>query len=142
MIRLSEHEQKQKVALQKTIEEFKNDSSLEVRERLTFKEKEKPLSNYELDILENYLVINLKQIKESKDKKILSFDTIKKWGAEVGSNLIKDKKTSPQEKEVEKAETDEYQTYKEIFENHPTFKGTIFNIQLTVLSEKSINQSA
>ena len=83
--------------------------------------------------MENYLALNQKQIKESKDRKVLSFDTIKKWGAEVGSNIIKEKKTSPQEKEVEKAETDEYQTYKEIFENHPTFKGNSSLIQLTVL---------
>ena len=80
--------------------------------------------------------MNQDQIKESKDKKMLSFDTIKKWGAEVGSNLIKEKKVSPKEKEVEKAETDEYQTYKEIFESHPTFKGTFISIQHMELSEK------
>ena len=39
--------------------------------------------------------MNQKQIKESKDRKILSFDAIKKWGAEVGSNIIKEKKVSP-----------------------------------------------
>jgi hypothetical protein len=71
---------------------------LEVRERLVFKEKEKPLSNYELDILENYLAINADSIKNSKDRKLLSFDTIKKWGAEEGSNLIKEKQVSPQQK--------------------------------------------
>lgn len=37
---------------------------------------------------------------------MLNFDHIKKWGAEVGSNIIKEKKVSPKEKEIEKAETD------------------------------------
>jgi hypothetical protein len=115
LITLSQHEQKQKHALEKTIQEFSQDSSLEVRERLVFREKEKPLSNYELDILENYLNINAGQIQGSSDPNLLSLDTIKKWGAEVGNNIIKVKTASPKEAEQEKVDSDEYQTYKEIF---------------------------
>ena len=50
--------------------------------------------------------MNQESIKESKDKKILSFGTIKKWGAEIGSKIIKEMKDSQKEKEIEKAETD------------------------------------
>lgn len=107
-----------------------------MRERLTFREKEKPLSSYELDILENYLSINSSQIQSSNDPSLLSFDTIKKWGAEVGNNVIKAKKVDAREVETEKAETDEYQTYKEIFENHPTFKSTLASTQTTAPSAR------
>ena len=61
---------------------------------------------------------------------------MKKWGAEVGNNLLKKKNTGSKEAEVEKVEADEYQTYKEVFENHPTFKSTLLFIQLTELWEK------
>ena len=72
-----------------TIEQFKNDSSLEVRERLLFRQKDKPLSSYELDIIENYLLVNAPAIENSIDTSLLSIETIKKWGAEAGNNIIK-----------------------------------------------------
>jgi hypothetical protein len=99
-----------------------------VRERLVFREKEKSFSSYELDIIENYLIMNSEQIENSTDHSLLHLDTIKKWGAETGNTIIK-AKTATKEVEAEKIESDEYQTYREIFENHPTFKGTPFPIQ-------------
>lgn len=111
LIRLAEYEDKQRDALEKTIQQFKSDSSLEVRERLVFREKEKPFSNYELDVIENYLIHNAETIEASSDANLLSLDSIKKWGAEVGSNVFKGK-TQTKDTEPEKPETDEYQTYR------------------------------
>jgi hypothetical protein len=46
LIRLAEHEEKQREALEATIQQFKNDGSLEVRDRLVFRQREKAFSNY------------------------------------------------------------------------------------------------
>ena len=111
LIRLAEYEDKQRDALEKTIQQFRSDSSLDVRERLVFREKEKPFSNYELDVIENYLIHNAETVEASSDANLLSLDSIRKWGAEVGNNLLKGK-TQAKEVESEKPETDEYQTYR------------------------------
>jgi hypothetical protein len=91
LIRLAEHEKKQRDALEKTIEQFRNDASPEVRERLVFRQRERPLSGYELDIIEQYLQVNESQIEASADPNILNMDNIKKWGAEAGSQILKGK---------------------------------------------------
>lgn len=82
-----------------TIEQFKNDSSLEVRERLLFRQKDKPLSSYELDVIENYLLVNAPAIENSNDTSLLSIETIKKWGAEAGNNIGKGKTATRQVKD-------------------------------------------
>jgi hypothetical protein len=72
LIRLAEHQTKQRDALEKTIEQFKTDASPEVRERLTFRQREKELTTYELDIIEQYLQINSQKIESSTDTALLS----------------------------------------------------------------------
>lgn len=47
--------------------------------------------------------MNCSQIQGSNDPSLLSFDTIKKWGAEVGNNVLKAKTASAKEVEIEKA---------------------------------------
>ena len=140
LIHLSQHEQKQKQALDRTIAEFSRDNSREVRERLLFREKEKPISNYELDLIENYLTYNAADIEESKDAEALSMERMKKWGAEVGNNLIKKAKVTSREAEAEKAESEEFQTYRDIFESHPTFAGKSFLTQPTAPSARSTSR--
>ena len=71
---------------------------------------------------------------------MLSMERIKKWGVDVGNNIIKQKKTDPKSAEADKVETDEYQTYREVFESHPTFAGTSIATQLTVRYARSTNQ--
>lgn len=64
---------------------------------------------------------NCSEIQASADPDMLNMGTIKKWGEEVGNTLMK----PTHEKEatqLEKEETDEELRYKEIFENHSTFK--------------------
>lgn len=94
-----------------------------MRDRLVFRQREKPFSNYELEIMENYFLLNSAQIQQTEDTSLLSLETIHRWGAEVGNSLLKSK-TAPKEAEVSKVENDELQTYREIFANHPTFKST------------------
>jgi hypothetical protein len=52
------------------------------------------LSKYELDLIENYLNFNCREIQTSTDKNALNMDNIKKWGEEMGPSLIKTKTTN------------------------------------------------
>ena len=76
-----------------------------MRDRLVFRQREKPFSNYELEIIENYFLLNSTQIQQSQDTSMLSLETIHRWGAEVGNSLLKSK-TAPKEAEVSKVEND------------------------------------
>ena len=45
-------------------------------------------------MIENYLYMNCEKIQSSKDVNLLGFDTIRKWGEEVGPSILKKKKKS------------------------------------------------
>lgn len=75
--------------------------------------------------MENYLYLNAGIIQQSDDRSLLTMDAIRQWGVEVGNSVIK-AKTAAKEVEAEKVETDEYQTYRDIFSAHPTFKSSLF----------------
>jgi hypothetical protein len=68
----------------------------EVKARLKVQSQGKveKLSKYELDLIENYLNFNCREIQTSQDEKVLSLETMKKWGEEVGPSLIKAAKKS------------------------------------------------
>ncbi len=80
----------------------------------------KPISNYELEVIENYINYNYRDIQSSEDKDILEADKIFKWNEDVGKVIMESKKPSQTDKKIDEEKT----TYSEIFASHTTFKGS------------------
>lgn len=104
MIKVSKFAEKNE-ALKRTIKKFESDPSDEVKARLKVQAlpKVEKLSKYELDLIENYLNFNCRDIQSSTDHSALSLDKMKKWGEEVGPSLIKAVKKSSKTAEAEKS---------------------------------------
>ena len=79
-MKISEINVEKKKVLERTIAKFEKDRDQEVRERISFKHKEKPINSFELDMIENYLYFNCEKIQGSQDASLLEIDNIKKWG--------------------------------------------------------------
>lgn len=59
---------------------------------MIFRPKTQKISNFELDMIEGYLLHNCQAIQNSKDTNILGMEAIKKWGEEIGPSVLKKKK--------------------------------------------------
>jgi hypothetical protein len=105
LIKISKFAEKNE-ALKRTIKKFESDTSDEVKARLKVQAQPKveKLSKYELDLIENYLNFNCREIQASTDENVLNLKTMKKWGEEVGPSLIKAAKKSSKTAEAEKSD--------------------------------------
>lgn len=112
LMKLVEYESDQRKALEATISHFAEDPSEEVRDRILFRSSVPPISNFELDLIENYLNFNCQQIQSSEDTQLLDLDSMKKWVVEAGPAAMKAKKKSVKEIEVENGEVQELAKYR------------------------------
>ena len=107
LMKIAEVNAEKRKVLQRTIAKFEHDRDQEVRERISFKTKEKPINSFELDMIENYLYVNCEKIQNSKDINMLGFDAIKKWGEEAGPSLLKKKKKGTMKAEEKAKQVEE-----------------------------------
>lgn len=110
LMKIAEVNSDKRKVLERTIAKFEKDRNQEVRERISFKSKEAPISSFELDMIENYLYFNCEKIQASQDVHMLGLPSIKKWGEEVGPSLMKNKmkkSSGKSEEKVKKLEEEE-----------------------------------
>lgn len=110
LMKIAEVNSDKRKVLERTIAKFEKDRNQEVRERISFKSKEAPISSFELDMIENYLYFNCEKIQASQDVHLLGLPSIKKWGEEVGPSLMKNKmkkSSGKSEEKVKKLEEEE-----------------------------------
>ena len=110
LMKIAEVNSDKRKVLERTIAKYEKDRNQEVRERISFKSKEAPISSFELDMIENYLYFNCEKIQASQDVHLLGLPSIKKWGEEVGPSLMKNKmkkSSGKSEEKVKKLEEEE-----------------------------------
>ena len=122
--KLSNYPSSKQNLLRRIVEEFRNDEDEEVRYRSIPKKSPEPYSQYELNMLETYLLSNLAQIQGSSDTKMLDWENVKEWGQNKGVKLLETQNTRTQfekKAEEEEDETEDESRLGGIIDSHPTF---------------------